>query len=89
MCVADLPVAGVPLWHVAQFVVEVNVPWSGFCVDCQFDTEMWHASQLPVTPLCTAVLGFCVAPKAPALWQVAHWVLMDTDLWKLPGFHEV
>jgi hypothetical protein len=67
ICVPDLPAAAAPLWQLAQLVEELKVLWSGFCVDCQLAVEIWQLSQLPVTPLCTAVLGFCVAPSAPAL----------------------
>jgi hypothetical protein len=29
MCVAALPTAALPLWHVVQLVAEVNKVWSG------------------------------------------------------------
>jgi hypothetical protein len=39
------------------------------------EVDLWQFWQLLITPLCTAVLGFCVAPSAPAAWQVSQDVL--------------
>jgi hypothetical protein len=87
MCVPDLPGAVVPLWQLLQFVAVVYRLWSGLLA-VHAEVDLWHPSQT-VTPLWTAVLGFCVAPRDPLLWQVAHEVLTEKFLWKVPGFHDV
>jgi hypothetical protein len=65
-----LPGAVEPLWQVLQFVAVLYRLWSGL-LEAHDVVDLWQLSQI-VTPLCTAVLGFCVAPSAPAPWQVAH-----------------
>ena len=62
MCTAGLPLALLPLWQLAQTVAVVKVLWFGLVVDCQLAVELWQFSQLPVTPVCVAVLGLAVCP---------------------------
>jgi hypothetical protein len=57
----DLPGAVEPLWHVLQLVAVVYTLWSGL-LEAHDEVDLWQLSQT-VTPLCTAVLGFCVAPS--------------------------
>jgi hypothetical protein len=62
MCVLDFPGAVLPLWQVLQLVAVVYTLWSGL-LEAHEAVDLWQFWQLPVTPLCTAVLDFCVAPS--------------------------
>jgi hypothetical protein len=44
MCVAALPTAALPLWHVVQLVAEVNRLWSGLA-PTQDAVDLWQFSQ--------------------------------------------
>ena len=95
MCVADLPVAAVPLWHDAQFVVALNTVWSTLADD-QLLVDLWQLSQLPLTPAWMALDGLPAAGAKPPLWQLAQPLVKVTlvctlaadqlpkpDLWQL------
>jgi len=76
-----------PLWQVSQ--VPVPTALAGACVYVtlsQLLVERWQLSQLPVTAECVAVAGLLVKPYPAVKWQVAHWVVIDTLEWNLPGF---
>jgi hypothetical protein len=62
ICVPDLPGAVEPSWQFVQFVAVVYTLWSGL-LTVQADVDLWQFWQLLVTPECTAVLVFCVAPN--------------------------
>jgi hypothetical protein len=82
ICLADLPVAVVPLWQVAQLVAAVKVLWLTFAP--AHPVVRWQLSQL-VTPVWIGVFGLPTAGGKLPLWQLAHWVLTDTLLCKRAG----
>src|SRR5512140_1852943 len=59
MCVADSPVAVLPLWQLAQLVVALKVLWSTLADD-QVVVEVWQLSQA-VALAWIAVLGLPAA----------------------------
>ena len=81
-CVADLPLAVVPLWQVAQLpgVTPVWVKVAGVHA-----VVRWQLSQDSVVGRCVGVLPFAVVP----LWQVAQ-VPGVTPVWlNVAGIHAV
>ncbi len=60
MCVADLPVVGLPLWQDAQLVDAPYAPWSTLADD-QVLVDLWQLSQLPVTFACVVFDGLPTA----------------------------
>ena len=81
---AFLPVVGLPLWHDAQFVAALNVPWSTLADD-QVLVLLWQLSQLPVTLACVLLLGLPTAGGKAPVWQLAQPVLIDALACTLAG----
>ena len=52
--------------------------------DDQLAVDLWQLSHT-VTPLWIGVPGLPTAGEKEPLWQVAHCVDTDTELWKLAG----
>jgi hypothetical protein len=76
-----------PLWQVSQ--VPVPTAFAGawvYVTLSQLLLERWQLSQLPVTAEWVAVAGLLVKPYPAVKWHVAHWVVIDTLEWNLPGF---
>jgi hypothetical protein len=82
MWLAGRPAAEVPLWQLAQLVAVVNPLWSTRA-PAQPDV-LWQLSQA-VTLAWIGVLGLPTAGGKLPLWQVAHWLLTDTAVWKRAG----
>ena len=67
MCVADLPVAEVPLWQLAQLVATVKPEWS-MPVAGSHAEVLWHVLQAACVGMWLADLPAVVFP----LWQLEH-----------------
>ena len=68
MCVADFPVAVVPLWQLPQFVAAVKVLWSTFAPVQA--VVLWHVPQLAVVARWLPGFPDAVLP----LWQLEQFV---------------
>ena len=70
---ADLPVAVVPLWQLAQLVAAVKVLWLTL-VPLQVVVDLWQLSQLAAVDRWLPFLPVATAP----LWQLAQFDTTDT-----------
>jgi hypothetical protein len=84
MCVPDLPVAALPLWHCAQLVLALKPLWFTLADDHVL-VELWQLSQLPVTDAWIAEEGLPTAGGNAPEWQLAQPLPMLTALCTLAG----
>jgi hypothetical protein len=73
MWVADLPVAALPLWQLAQLVAAVKPLWLTFAP--LQPLILWQLSQALSVVKCLADL----------VWHVAHWLFTETLAWNFAG----
>jgi hypothetical protein len=78
---ADLPVASLPLWQLAQLVATVKVLWLTLA-PVHTVVDLWHDSQVAVVAMWLADLPVATVP----LWQLAQLVVTAATLaWYLAG----